>query len=169
MYGHISTSRENNMCLFMITIIGYRKMDHVLYIYLNWHCGNSYSETYYCCTQITYVIFAPMRSLFLVFVVIPESHLKRRLSGLLCMIGWNVCLPLCQCISIVPSHKSHDASDKYTTMHHFVTELCMCAHFCYKKVHYGIWDQCIMGFVRLVYSQSSTTLLWNIMIIQFGA
>ena len=41
----------------MITIIGYRKMDHVLYIYLNWHCGNSYSETYYCCTQMTYVIF----------------------------------------------------------------------------------------------------------------
>ena len=27
----------------------------------------------------------------------------------------------------------------------------MCAHFCQKMVHCGIWDRCIMGFVRLVY------------------
>ena len=27
----------------------------------------------------------------------------------------------------------------------------MCAHFCYKIVHCGIFAQCIVGFVRLVY------------------
>ena len=43
------------------------------------------------------------------------------------------------------------------TMHHstshnapFGTEMCMCAHFCYKMVHYGIFVWCIMGFVRWV-------------------
>ena len=27
-------------------------------------------------------------------------------------------------LAIVPSHKSHNASNKYPTMHHFVTEMC---------------------------------------------
>ena len=45
------------------------------------------------------------------------------------------------------SHKSHNASDKYPTMHHFVTEMWTRAHFCYKMVHCGIWDGCIVGFV----------------------
>ena len=36
-------------------------------------------------------------------------------------------------------------------MHHFVTEMCTCAHFCYKMVHCGIFVKCIVGFVRLVY------------------
>ena len=28
----------------------------------------------------------------------------------------------------------------YPTMHHFVTEMCTCAHFCYKVVHCGMFD-----------------------------
>ena len=55
------------------------------------------------------------------------------------------------------SNKSHNASDKYPTMHHFVTEMCTCAHFCYKIVHRGIWDCCIVGFPQQVYSP---ILLW---------
>ena len=39
---------------------------------------------------------------------------------------------------VEPSHKSHNALDKCPTMHHFVTEMCTHAHFCYKMVHYGI-------------------------------
>ena len=45
---------------------------------------------------------------------------------------------------------------KNPTMHHqSVTEnsnVQTCAHFCYKMVHLGIFDKCIAGFVRLVYS-----------------
>ena len=37
-----------------------------------------------------------------------------------------------------PSHKSHNASDKYPTMHHFVTE--MCTH-----VHISVTKGCIVG------------------------
>ena len=29
--------------------------------------------------------------------------------------------------------------------------VCMCTHFCYKVVHCGIWDRCIVGFVQQVY------------------
>ena len=85
-----------------------------------------------------------------------------------------------------PCHKSHNALDKYPTLHHFVAEMCtfllqngapwdmvlvhcgICAswkesmeailklqyeesahaHFCYKMVHYGIQDWCIVGFVN---------------------
>ena len=32
-----------------------------------------------------------------------------------------------------------------------------CAHFCYKMVHLGIWDWCIVGFVRLVLLPSFNT------------
>ena len=39
----------------------------------------------------------------------------------------------------------------YPTMHHFVTEMCTRAHFCYKILHCGIWHRCILGFVRWVY------------------
>ena len=40
---------------------------------------------------------------------------------------------------IDPSHKSHNASDKYPTMQHFVTE--MCTH-----VHISVTKCCIMGY-----------------------
>ena len=33
------------------------------------------------------------------------------------------------------------------TMHHFVTEMCTCAHFCYKMLHCGIFIWCFVGFV----------------------
>ena len=49
--------------------------------------------------------------------------------------------------SIDPYHKS---LDKYPTIHLFVTEMCTRAHFCYKMVHCGIWDWCIVGFVQQV-------------------
>ena len=50
---------------------------------------------------------------------------------------------------IDPSHKSHNASDKYPTMHYFVTEMCTCVH---KVLHCGKWDRCIVRFVQQVYS-----------------
>ena len=40
---------------------------------------------------------------------------------------------------IDPSHKSHIASDKYSIMHHFVTE--MCTH-----VHISVTKCCIVGY-----------------------
>ena len=50
--------------------------------------------------------------------------------------------------TIVPAHKSHIASDKYPTMHHFVTEMCTHVHISVTKwciVGYGtgaLWDLC---------------------------
>ena len=35
--------------------------------------------------------------------------------------------------AIDPSHKFHNALDKYPTVHHFVTKLC-------RMVHFGAWD-----------------------------
>ena len=49
-----------------------------------------------------------------------------------------------------PSHKSHNASDKCPTIHHFVTEMCIHIHFCYKMVHHGIWEWCIVEFEQQV-------------------
>ena len=57
-----------------------------------------------------------------------------------------------------PSHKSHNASDKYSTLHHFVAE--MCTHLCIsvtKVVHCGVWDWCIVGFVQQVYCPQCIT------------
>ena len=51
----------------------------------------------------------------------------------------------CSRTTIEPSHKSHNALDKYPTKHHCVTE--MCTYFCYKMVHCAVWDWCIVGFV----------------------
>ena len=48
-------------------------------------------------------------------------------------------------------HKSHNAPVPYPTMHHFVTDVHICAHFCYKMVHCGVFDWCIVRFVTLVY------------------
>ena len=46
---------------------------------------------------------------------------------------------------IDPLHKSHNALDRYPTMHHYVTEMSICAHFVTKWciVGYGtgaLWD-----------------------------
>ena len=48
-----------------------------------------------------------------------------------------------------PSHKSHNASDKYPRMYHFVTE--MCTH-----VHISVTKWCILGFVRTIYRNRRT-------------
>ena len=32
-----------------------------------------------------------------------------------------------------------------------IKQICTCAHFCYKRVHCGIWDWCIAGLVQQVY------------------
>ena len=51
-----------------------------------------------------------------------------------------------------PSHKSHNATERYPTMHHFVTEICTRAQFCHNiMAHCGIWARFIVGFVRQVY------------------
>ena len=46
--------------------------------------------------------------------------------------------PVSLTMKLVKSQKSHNAPKKYPTMHHFETEMCMCAHFLYKVVHCGI-------------------------------
>ena len=61
--------------------------------------------------------------------------------------------------AINPSYKSHNAPVPYQTMHHFVTEMCIHAHFCYKMVHHGIWDRYIVGFVEQVYFLTKTDIL----------
>ena len=46
-------------------------------------------------------------------------------------------------LRIVPSHKSHSESDKYPTMHHFVTEMSTVTKWCI--VGYGtgaMWELC---------------------------
>ena len=48
------------------------------------------------------------------------------------------------------SHKSYNAPVPYLTTHHFVTEMCMCAHFCYKVMHCGI---CICTFVYILMNE----------------
>ena len=56
---------------------------------------------------------------------------------------------------------------QYPTMCHFVTEMCTCAHFCYKVVYWGIWDWCIVRFVRMLCREYFSdrfmkgTVLWN--------
>ena len=42
-------------------------------------------------------------------------------------------------------HKSHNAPVPYPIMYNFVTEMCTCAHFCYKMVHCGISVWCTAG------------------------
>ena len=42
-------------------------------------------------------------------------------------------------IAICPSHKSHNAPDKYPTMDHFVTEM-------YTHVHISVTKWCILGY-----------------------
>ena len=66
----------------------------------------------------------------------------------------NLSLPLFRGIGYIfipvidPSHKSHNASDKYLTIHHFVTETCTCMHISVTTwciVGYGtgaLWDLC---------------------------
>ena len=65
------------------------------------------------------------------------------------------------------SHKSHNASDKYPTMHHFVTE--MCTHVCtfllqndalwdMALVHCGIWNWCIVNMVYWSFIHGSSWL-----------
>ena len=71
--------------------------------------------------------------------------------------------------------KSHNASVSYPTMHHFVTEMCTCAHFCHKMVHCGIsyvllhsWDgsivimlSCILCYVFVGVIASDNVIMKN--------
>ena len=68
-------------------------------------------------------------------------------------------------------HKSQNAPVPCPTMHHFVTEMCTHAHFCYKMVHGGIFVWCIVGFVRWTHCHCHHTqwvsatepVLWTLM------
>ena len=62
-------------------------------------------------------------------------------------------------IKVIKSHKFHSATKKYPTMHHFITEMFMCAHLCYKVVHCGIWNWFIVRFMWKVNQPLSTMLL----------
>ena len=66
------------------------------------------------------------------------------------------------CVDLI--HKSHNAPVLYSTMHNFITEMYMCAHFCYKMVHCGIFIQHIVRFLRWVHwirTQGATT--WKLL------
>ena len=73
-----------------------------------------------------------------------------------CHIWWlKIIIPGCsvQSSELPVSTCSKDCSYKIQQSHN---ALCnrnghICAHICYKVVHYGIRDQCIMGFMRMVY------------------
>ena len=54
-------------------------------------------------------------------------------------------------VAIDPSHKSHNALEKYSMMHHFVTEMCTRAHFCCKMLHFGIRVSSIVPLLRQSY------------------
>ena len=54
-------------------------------------------------------------------------------------------------ITRAPFHKSHNASDKYPTMHHVVTE--MCTH-----VHISVTTCCIMGYTTVALWDFATSL-----------
>ena len=60
---------------------------------------------------------------------------------------------LCDVNSIDQSHKSHNASDIYPTMRHFLTEMCTPVHISVTKwcLVGGLWDGYSVGYVRLVY------------------
>ena len=60
------------------------------------------------------------------------------------VMAWDV-RGICATCDLSP--KSHNASDKYPKMHHFVTEMWKCAYYCYKVVHCWIWEWCLVGFV----------------------
>ena len=55
--------------------------------------------------------------------------------------------------------KSHNAPAPYPTMHHFATEMCTCAHFCYKMVLCGIFVWWNMEFVRWFWPSPSKVTL----------
>ena len=59
---------------------------------------------------------------------------------------------------IDPAHKSNNTTDKYPTMHHFVKEMCKCMHIL-QNCAWGIWDWCIVEFVRQVNYFNATVLL----------
>ena len=52
-------------------------------------------------------------------------------------------------------HKCHNALVPYLTMHHFVTEMYLCAHFCYKMVHCGRFWQSHCGIYEMCLFKAS--------------
>ena len=76
------------------------------------------------------------------------------------------CVRLSKPVSGIPQ-----CTSRYPTMHHFVTEMCMCAHFCYKMVLCVISSKYIMGmicewfenvFVQSVRRQQYLNMKWNV-------
>ena len=127
-------------------------------IALNWH--SRYSGTRYSGTWL-YILFKFVKSLI--------RHLGLAIGNVRYVrwFSWtlspghneliNLILPLLMMwqAHIDPSDKCHHALDKYPTMHNFVTEMFTHAHFCYKMMHCGIWDWCMVGFVQQAY--------WNVL------
>ena len=61
------------------------------------------------------------------------------------------------------SHIYGNASGKYHTMHHFLTYVHTCAHFCHRMVHCAIMNRCTVGSIRLFHSclRFTTKAQWN--------
>ena len=54
-------------------------------------------------------------------------------------------------VRIDPSHKYHNSSDEYHTMHHLLPEMCILGCVSVKNGALGVWNWWIWGFVQRVY------------------
>ena len=99
--------------------------------------------------------------------VVPRMLLIQNLSSALCGNHWEVCA-----INVVPVRNKFSFNRPMSQIPQCIMQishnapLCnrnvqMCAHFCYKMLHCGIWDWCIMGFVHQLYSKRDVTLLFT--------
>ena len=74
--------------------------------------------------------------------------------------------------SIDPSQKSHNTSDKYPTMYHFVTEICTHVHISVTKwciVRYGtgaLWDLCSQSIFRTITQRCASNINHNELVIK---
>ena len=76
-----------------------------------------------------------------------------------------------------PSHQSHNASDKYPTMHHFVTEMCTCVYISVIKwwiVGHGtgaLWDFCYKSIGPHIYiymnEENTSSDIWRTKTFQY--
>ena len=103
--------------------------------------GNVYEDVDHVIPRVTnFMWLIPLKSR------LNPNHVKSRFPYLLGCEIWVEPGRISDLLTL-PSHKSHNAWDKYHTMYNFVTEMCTRAHFWYKMVRCGMWDWRIVGFV----------------------
>ena len=74
----------------------------------------------------------------------------------------NVLALLSSVIDLFPHYpESHNVPVPCPTLHHFVAEMCTCAHFCYKIVDCGIYVWCIVGIVGYMLPLQHQAIAWT--------